>query len=133
MPSATEEAGTENMRAVILSRGCDPRDVVDLLNEAADTWLARARSAGIGPATFYAWYDEQAGQLRLSLVPGEADALPFTGSIELVASPHDVVTAALSTWNPGMIPWVELTETSWDEPRAVEGSVRVWYRTGGAG
>jgi hypothetical protein len=130
VPSATKEAGIENMRAVILRRGCDPEDVGDFLNDAADIWLARARTAGIVPATFYAWYDEMAGQLRISLVPGAADALPFAGSIELLASPQAVITAALSTWTPGLIPSIEFTEAEREEPSASERRLLVWSRTG---
>jgi hypothetical protein len=133
VPSTTKDAGRENMREVVLRRGCDPKDVVDFLNAAADIWLGRAALVGSAPATFYAWYDEMAGQLRVSLVSGTTEALPFSGPIELVSSPHPVVIAALATWAPGLIPASELADVEWEEPRAYEGSLSVWCRTGGAG
>ena len=101
VPSAGSGAGLENMRAIAISGGCDPKDVLDFLTTAADIWLARAALAGIAPATFYAWYDDMTGQLRMSLVPGAAvDAAPFSGNIDLLPSPHAIVRAALSTWTP---------------------------------
>jgi hypothetical protein len=133
VPSTTRDAGLENMREVVLSQGCDPKDVVDFLNAAADIWLGRAALVGSAPATFYAWYDEMAGQLRVSLVPGTTDALPFSGPIELVSSPQAVVSAALATLTPGLIPGSELADVEWEKPRAYEGSLPVWCRTGGVG
>jgi hypothetical protein len=129
VPSASGNAGLDNMRAVPLRRGCDPQDLIDFLNAAADTWLARAKLVGIAPATFYAWYDEQAGQLRMSVVPGTTAALPFSGNVDVLQSPHAIVSAALSTWTPGIEPWSELTDADWQGSEQRLHTVAVWART----
>ena len=127
-PSGTESAAIENMRAVVPRKGCDPQDLVTFLETAAEIRLAQARNDKILPATFYAWYDEQAGQLRFSLVRGRPDALPFGAAIDLVAS-SEVVRDALASWNPGFVPFADLTDVEWAEPAASGNRIKVWVRT----
>ena len=76
--------------------------------------------------------DDQAGQLRFSLVPGRAAALSFRAPIDFVTGSSEVVREALTTWTPGFVPFGELTPTASMEPEATETSgtpVRVWART----
>ena len=50
---------------------------------------------------FYAWYDDQAGQLRCSLT--SQPKLPFAGSIRTTSDPRDVVHRLLEDPTPGFI------------------------------
>ena len=128
-PSGTEAAALENMRAVAPPKGCDPQDLVGFLESAAEIRLGQAQKEKILPATFYAWYDDQAGQLRFSLVPGRADALPFRAPVDLVRASSDVIRDALTTWRPGFVPFEDLTEAEWTEPATPGSRMRVWART----
>ncbi|HEY7373929.1 MAG TPA: hypothetical protein VIF57_17345 [Polyangia bacterium] len=128
VPSRTESAAMENMHVVALQKGSDPHVVVRFLERAAEILLAQAKTAKIGLATFYAWYDDQAGQLRFSLVPGRPDALPFRTPFDHVTA-SDLVRDALSTWTPGFVPFEQLTGVVWTEPTASENRIRVWART----
>lgn len=128
--SRSDTAADENMRWLVPRKGCDPRDLADFLLRAAEVRLARAREQGLIPATFYSWYDEMAGQVRFSTVPGRSDALPFGASIDLVAGPACIAADALSTWSPGVHSFNELTEVEWEEPAASPSyTLRVWART----
>jgi hypothetical protein len=129
--SGSATAGVSNMRAIVLARGCPPLEVLDFLDAAAEVLLSRALADGIVPATFYTWYDDQAGQLRFSLVRGTTQALPFSVDIELLPSPHAIVTAALSSATPGLIPWSELTDAGFDAEDPLPGRTPVWARTRG--
>lgn len=93
-----------------------------LVDEAAVVTAFRDVAAGLrrrfegqpGPATFYVWCDEQAGQLRFSLASAPPDRLPFgqpysPGGDAAVAE-HVLRTAAQFP-HPGVIPWGELTPT----------------------
>lgn len=63
-----------------------------------------ARLAGVtGPVTFYAWYDEQAGQLRCSVTCTEVTALPFTGPFRPVDDPGPVLDRMAASSNPGTV------------------------------
>lgn len=127
--SQGDMAAVENMRAVVPKKGCDPQDLLRFLETAADVRLAQAREENILPATFYAWYDDQAGQLRFSLVAGRADTLPFEAPVDLVTTPSEIVRDALTTWMPGFVSHEELTEVEWSEPMESADHVRVWART----
>ena len=84
----------------------DAGQVVDSLQALAQSWL---RSAP-GRATFYAWYDGQAGQLRFSATSLRPHELPFGSPVRLLSSPNEVVHAAVHDPMPGFIPWTDLEE-----------------------
>ncbi|MBG0819979.1 hypothetical protein HS048_04380 [Planomonospora sp. ID91781] len=67
------------------------------------------------PMTFYAWYDEQAGQLRCSVASVEPDDLPFGGRFQLVGSPAPVLALMAADAQPGVVPWEDLTEVTAEE------------------
>ncbi|MEV0128235.1 hypothetical protein AB0H83_07165 [Dactylosporangium sp. NPDC050688] len=75
----------------------------------------RARFAGAsGPVTFYAWYDEQAGQLRCTMRSVDPGALPFVGRYVAVDRPDPVVALLAAAEHPGLVPWGRLTGTTAD-------------------
>jgi hypothetical protein len=76
----------------------------------------RERLAQQGPATFYAWYDAQAGQLRSSLHSGTAQPLPFRCVYEVRHTALEIVRVAAADASPGVIPWAQLREIGPDEP-----------------
>jgi hypothetical protein len=85
----------------------DVADAVAALHFVADG--LRHRLAGhAGPGTFYAWYDEQAGQLRCSLTSSPPDRLPFRASYYITADAADVVRLSAADPHPGTVPWEEL-------------------------
>jgi hypothetical protein len=63
----------------------------------------------VGSATFYAWYDDQAGQLRCSLTSARPDRLPFRAPYRLTTDVSDIVREAATDPHPGTIAWGELT------------------------
>ncbi|MEU1393628.1 MULTISPECIES: hypothetical protein [unclassified Nonomuraea] len=63
-----------------------------------------------GPVTFYAWYDEQAGQLRCSVASVEPSDLPFGGAFRPVDNPVPVVALMAADPLPGVVPWTDLRE-----------------------
>ena len=68
-----------------------------------------------GPVTFYAWYDEQAGQLRCSVASVEPGDLPFRGTFQLVDSPVPVLALMGADALPGVVPWTDLQEVAAEE------------------
>ncbi|MEZ7126374.1 hypothetical protein ACBR40_13690 [Nonomuraea sp. AD125B] len=64
----------------------------------------------VGPVTFYAWYDEQAGQLRCSIVAAEPDDLPFGGRYRAVDDPAPVLALMAADVQPGVVLWADLRE-----------------------
>lgn len=69
----------------------------------------------VGPVTFYAWYDEQAGQLRCSVASVEPDDLPFGGRFRSVDDPAPVLALMAADVQPGVVPWADLREVSAEE------------------
>ena len=60
---------------------------------------------------FYAWYDEQAGQLRCSACQVETAAeLPFGCTLEIVNVPDKVALTAVTSARNQSVPWSELVE-----------------------
>lgn len=85
----------------------DPSLVSQALVEVGDG-LRALHGDGEGPATFYAWYDEQAGQLRCSMCSARPNALPFGGRFHAVLDPSPVVALLAADPNPGVVPWSDL-------------------------
>ncbi len=73
--------------------------------EARGRWLA---AHGSGPMLLYCWHDEQAGQLRLSLVSASHGRLPFGCEVAPVKDLVAVVQTFLGSPYLGCIPWSEL-------------------------
>jgi hypothetical protein len=61
-----------------------------------------------GPATFYVWHDELAGQLRCSLTSRTQANLPFGGSYSPTSDLGAVVAGFLSNQTPGLVLWDDL-------------------------
>jgi hypothetical protein len=78
----------------------DVAGVVDALHivhvELKKRWSERPASG-----TFYAWYDEQAGQLRCSLTSAAPDRLPFRGRYRSTFDAAEVVALAAADPSPG--------------------------------
>ncbi|WP_344857226.1 hypothetical protein [Planomonospora alba] len=77
----------------------------------------RERFADVpGPVTFYARYDEQAGQLRCSVASAEPDGLPFGGRSRPVSTPAPALALmAADDTDPGVVPWTDLEGASAEE------------------
>lgn len=99
------------------ARATDPATVVDLVHRVARAYEAQVarRFPGVG-FHFYAWHDEQAGQLRCSCVPGEdATCLPFRATLVLTDDPAVIARSWLgSPWLSG-IPLAALTSVDDDD------------------
>ena len=85
-------------------------EVESALQLVGHAWLGSTRH--IAPTTFYAWYDEQAGQLQVSMSSAEPADLPFGGLVQLVDVPRAVVVALMSDPHPGVILWEDLSPTT---------------------
>jgi hypothetical protein len=95
-------------------------DVAEGLTALIDvtTEIRRRLSGRPGPATFYAWYDEQTGQLRCSLASAPPDRLPFRAPYLAgtgVDVAEDVLRRAGRDPHRGVVPWDEVTPASFDE------------------
>lgn len=95
--------------------------VVAALNVVAET--LRQRLATHCSGTFYAWYDQQAGQLRCSLSSFPPESLPFRAHYAVTGDAVEVVHLAAADPEPGVVSWsalVDVTDeaTDTDTPRA---------------
>jgi hypothetical protein len=87
----------------------DPKPVERALRAVGEH--LRTRLADIaGPMSFYAWYDEQAGQLRCSVASAAPDGLPFGGRYFTVDSPGPVLELMAADIQPGHIDCADLTD-----------------------
>lgn len=75
-------------------------------------WLT---ACGAGPTVLYWWHDEQAGQLRFSLVSASHGRLPFGCAVAPPASLHEIAVSWLKSSNLHGISWGELRALSPDE------------------
>ncbi len=82
------------------------------LVEIANNWLKRAELhySSFGRATFYAWYDELAGHLCVSITSSTPDKLPFSCHVIVLDSPEKIIQHLLWDGSPGVIPWGDLSE-----------------------
>ena len=81
------------------------------------------RLATHGSGTFYAWYDQQAGQLRCSLSSFPPETLPFRAPYVVTGDAVEVVHLAAVDPEPGVVSWSELVDvtdeaTDTDMPKA---------------
>jgi hypothetical protein len=89
-------------------------DVVDVV--AAFNYVAAALrqrfASHVGVATFYAWYDEQAGQLRCSLSSLDPGSLPFDAAYATTDDAADVARLAAKDPHPGEVFWSDLVDVT---------------------
>ncbi|MER6251536.1 hypothetical protein ABT224_09195 [Streptomyces sp. NPDC001584] len=71
-----------------------------------------------GVATFYAWHDAQAGQLRCSTGSVPPDALPFGGLYAASDDLDAIVAEFLTDESPGSVLWSDLEDPQ--DPQDVE-------------
>jgi hypothetical protein len=71
-----------------------------------------------GSATFYGWYDKQAGQLRCSLTSAPVDRLPFGAPYRATTDAAEVVALVAAEPNPGLVPWDALAPVEPDAASA---------------
>jgi hypothetical protein len=87
-----------------------------LIDVAAE--IRRRLTGQSGPATFYAWYDDQAGQLRCSLASAPPDQLPFRGPYRAGAGAEvaeEVLRLAVQDPHQGVVPFDEATPVTFNE------------------
>ena len=89
----------------------DPDEWVTFLNAAFK--IRQERTPDDAVYTTYAWFDEQASQLRFATTQCEIDSLPFGCEVELIDSPIPVISAWLTS--PDHIPMEELHEVDDDD------------------
>jgi hypothetical protein len=107
----------------------DVADVVAALNHVAAA-LRQRFASHVGIATFYAWYDQQAGQLRCSLASLGPESLPFGGAYFGTEDAAGVVRLAATDTHAGHIPWSDLadvTEESEDPAESPFDPFPVWW------
>lgn len=80
------------------------------------------------PGTFYAWYDEQAGQLRCSLTSAAPSRLPFDGTYRVTADAAEIVSRAAADPHPGRVTFDDLTpvDSSTDDGAGDRAPFPVW-------
>jgi len=113
---------------------CDSPEIADAVQahliQVSDAWFKQARIQypSVGHATFYAWYDEQAGQLRMSMTSNPPDQLPFGCTVVLNDTPEKIVHRMLRDGSPGLIAWSELEVVDPDDlPPQQEGESFLKY------
>ncbi|MFI5530870.1 hypothetical protein ACIA8O_20255 [Kitasatospora sp. NPDC051853] len=92
-------------------------EVATAFERTAAALRVRVREAGYsGPATFYVWHDEIAGQLRCSTGTVPPEDLPFGGSYRPVTDLGPVVGPFLADDSPGVIALTDSEEPDEEEP-----------------
>ncbi|MBP0448954.1 hypothetical protein J5Y04_05270 [Kitasatospora sp. RG8] len=109
-------------------------EVVAAFERTADALRARIHASGYaGPATFYVWHDEQAGQLRLSTGSVPRTRLPFGGAHVPTDDLGPVVAAFLADDLPGIVLMDDLEPCDPDAPEPELPPFPVWVRDVGTG
>ncbi len=91
----------------------DPTAVAEALSEVAATLSLRLGASDTpGPATFYAWYDSQAGQLMCSLASVQPDELPFGTPYRTTSKPAEITAQMAADPHPGFVLWSELHQVA---------------------
>jgi hypothetical protein len=107
-------------------------EITAAIIRVADRWLKQIREEGSPPWTFYVWYDEQAGTLRLSAESAPVDGLSFGAPYDETARLEDIVQAWLSSRYLEGIPWSELrVPEDWEDTEEILAKrppLPVWIR-----
>ncbi|MFE3448934.1 hypothetical protein ACFXJ8_08335 [Nonomuraea sp. NPDC059194] len=111
---ADASAAEDTVWIDIPAGGVDAGAVGEALTEAGEVLRVRFASSG-SPLTFYAWHDEQAGQLRLSMSRACPDALPFGGSYRPDTEPTAVAESISADVLPGVVLWEDLRSDSTED------------------
>jgi hypothetical protein len=85
-----------------------PAHVASFIRSVAEARSRQLSARGPKAMLFYCWHDEQAAQLRFSLVSAEHGRLPFARSIELAPDLESVVASFLNSRYHDGIPYGEL-------------------------
>jgi hypothetical protein len=128
---AAEDANTSWFGAPPHERmGLTADEVVSAFEETAEVLRGQVSAhSHDGPATFYVWHDEQAGQLRCSARSSHPGALPFTVAYRPTSDLRPIVAEFLEDRAPGAIAWGQLEPVPFpgadsDEPASAE--IPVW-------
>lgn len=107
-----------------------PTDVESFATVVADSRRAWLITHGIDSMTLYWWHDEQAGQLRFSLVSASHGRLPFECEVVLATSLHEITVSWLASSHLRGISWDELRALGPDEmpPDPPPTVLPVWSR-----
>ena len=104
--------------------GLTADEVVAAFEETAAMLRGQVAAAGHdGPATFYVWHHQEAGQLRCSTGSCRRDALPFEERYT-TTDLHEIVTEFLEDRAPGAIAWGQLEPVPM--PDDADPQLRVW-------
>jgi hypothetical protein len=126
---AAEHANTNWFGAPPHERmGLSADEVVAAFEETAGLLRDQLTAGGhAGPATFYVWHDQQAGQLRCSIRSCVRDELPFTEPYRVTRDLHAIVVEFLEDRAPGAIAWGELEPVPFPrEPEPETAGFPVW-------
>jgi hypothetical protein len=99
--------GSEALRAEL-----EVSDICALISSVASCW--KELSKDIGSRVFYARYDEQARQLRMSIIKGKLKCgLPFKAPLKLTAYPGPIASQYLR--GSDHVVWDELWNVTWGQ------------------
>lgn len=104
-------------------RAADVLRFAERVLEARRAWLC-ARNAN--SMLCYWWHDDQAGQLRFSLVSTSHGRLPFGCSVAAAPNLQSIVQPWLASTHPHLVPWSELQPTSNEEGEMPRSPLAVW-------
>ena len=106
-PSNRTKESEHNTWSISRDETVQPVDIFKVersLAHLATDWLAKAKVASpLVSATFYSWYDDQTGKLRLSLTSCGPDNLPFGCNVVLQDRPITILNDFLFDRQPGVI------------------------------